>query len=71
MDVDLNANYLSDLAGFMEGEELEVRHCAGDHFVTFYSDNGYHKAALVLLQRRQTEEPNKMVLGYSYLHKLE
>jgi DNA polymerase III sliding clamp (beta) subunit (PCNA family)/ParB-like chromosome segregation protein Spo0J len=59
IDVDVNAQFLSDLANAMDGEQVEVRHSGPDNYITFYPDSDGQRALLSTISRRAPEKPQE------------
>lgn len=62
MDIDVNAMFLSELVGCMDGEEVRVSLCSLDKdskIVTFHPDYSEQRALLVAVKRREPEKPRE------------
>lgn len=56
IDVDVNSEFLADLAKTMDGEEVEVRNRTGINYLTFHPDQTNQRALLTVVKRRSEPE---------------
>jgi DNA polymerase III sliding clamp (beta) subunit (PCNA family) len=59
IDVDVNAQFLSDLAKIMDGEQVEVRHSSPHNWITFHPDIDGQRALLTTVNRRESGKPQE------------